>query len=280
MYQELMSRGLAGTTLSVMPPMNPDGTPGAGEPRAVTGDDLASLVKLAGELEEQLQVLEKRGINLAEFLKRRTDRQLPWWQVTLGSRTEFFHSGEEVEEFRRQEGQRQGRELVVEEAAPAGADGHVNGNGTRGMIEQELHEVWKINRNRWLEQLEERGLRVEDLLPQPRVAGREPPPRFVLTNGDQRRVLPHLRELVSEIRRLGERGIMINRFKGLGEMDPEELWDTTLDPERRTLMQVQLDDVVKADELFRTLMGEKVEPRREFIQREALNVKDIDYHGA
>ena len=63
-------------------------------------------------------------------------------------------------------------------------------------------------------------------------------------------------------------------------MDGEELWDTTLDPTRRTLLQVQLDDALKADEMFRILMGEKVEPRRDFIQKHALEVKDIDYHGA
>ena len=72
----------------------------------------------------------------------------------------------------------------------------------------------------------------------------------------------------------------ITRFKGLGEMDAEELWDTTLDPQNRTLLQVQLEDALKADEMFRILMGEKVEPRREFIQKHALEVKEIDYHGA
>ncbi|HJT78505.1 MAG TPA: DNA topoisomerase IV subunit B, partial [Gemmataceae bacterium] len=117
-------------------------------------------------------------------------------------------------------------------------------------------------------------------VPAPRVAGREPPPRFVLENGDSRRVLAHLRELPGEVRHLGERGLTITRFKGLGEMDGEELWETTLDPAKRTLLRVQLDDALKADEMFRTLMGEKVEPRREFIQKHALEVKDIDYHGA
>ena len=86
--------------------------------------------------------------------------------------------------------------------------------------------------------------------------------------------------LVPEVRRLGERGLTITRFKGLGEMDGEELWETTLDPEKRMLLQVHLDDAFKADEMFRILMGEKVEPRREFIQKHALEVKDIDYHGA
>jgi DNA gyrase subunit B len=85
---------------------------------------------------------------------------------------------------------------------------------------------------------------------------------------------------VPEIRRIGERGLTVVRFKGLGEMNPEELWETTLDPAKRTLLRVNLDDALKADEMFRTLMGEKVEPRREFIQKHALEVKDIDYHGA
>ena len=98
--------------------------------------------------------------------------------------------------------------------------------------------------------------------------------------GDSRRPLAHLRELVADIHRLGERGLTITRFKGLGEMEPEELWETTMDPSKRTLMQVQLDDALKADELFRTLMGEKVEPRRDFIVKYALEVKDIDWHGA
>jgi len=82
------------------------------------------------------------------------------------------------------------------------------------------------------------------------------------------------------VRRLGEKGMTVTRFKGLGEMDPIELWETTLNPERRTLMQIRLEDGIKADEMFRTLMGDKVEPRRDFIYKYALEVKDVDYHGA
>src|SRR5262249_41713418 len=108
----------------------------------------------------------------------------------------------------------------------------------------------------------------------------EPPLRLRLESGEQQRVLGHLRELVPEVRKLGERGLAITRFKGLGEMDPDELWETTLNPQKRTLMQVQLDDALKADEMFRTLMGEKVEPRRAFIEKYAKQVKDIDFHGA
>jgi DNA gyrase subunit B len=145
-------------------------------------------------------------------------------------------------------------------------------------VVQELHEVKAVSRG--LERLREFNLGPSDLVAAPRVAGREPPVRFVLENDASKKVLPHLRELVGEVRRLGERGLAITRFKGLGEMNAEELWETTLDPARRTLLKVQLDDAFKADEMFRVLMGEKVEPRREFIQKHALEVKEIDYHGA
>jgi DNA gyrase subunit B len=166
---------------------------------------------------------------------------------------------------------------VGDESPGAGGNGHGNGHGETFFV-HELHEVRGIQRG--LDRLREFGLDGSDLLPLPRLAGREPRQRFILENGDTKRSLVHLRELVSEVRKQGERGLTITRFKGLGEMDPEELWDTTLDPSKRTLMQVQLDDALKADELFRTLMGEKVEPRRDFIVKYALEVKDIDYHGA
>ena len=70
--------------------------------------------------------------------------------------------------------------------------------------------------------------------------------------------------------------IDISRFKGLGEMDPHELWETTMNPETRTLKRIELDDAVKADEIFTILMGEKVEPRKEFIEENAKYVVNLD----
>ena len=85
-----------------------------------------------------------------------------------------------------------------------------------------------------------------------------------------------LRGLLPAIRAAGEKGLTITRFKGLGEMNAEELRDTTLDPKNRTLCQVTMRDAGAADDLFRILMGDKVEPRREFIEKHALEVRNLD----
>jgi DNA gyrase subunit B len=202
-------------------------------------------------------------------LGRATERGLPMIRVLATGEEKWFYTDEEVEAFYR------ANNLVDDETARA--DGQA-AEARPAVSSQTLHEVKAINRG--LDELRRRGLGPRDLLPPVRVAGREPPPRFILQSGEHKKVLPHLRDLVAEVRRLGEKGMVVTRFKGLGEMDAEDLWETTLDPARRTLLQVRLDDATLADEMFRTLMGEKVEARREFIQTHSLDVKDLDYHGA
>ena len=84
-------------------------------------------------------------------------------------------------------------------------------------------------------------------------------------------------ELLSAILTEGEKGLSLQRYKGLGEMNPDQLWETTLDPNARTLLQVKVDDLAEADDIFTKLMGDVVEPRREFIQANALNVENLDF---
>ena len=84
------------------------------------------------------------------------------------------------------------------------------------------------------------------------------------------------RELLELLFTEGKKGINVQRYKGLGEMNPEQLWNTTMNPEKRTLLQVKIEDMVDTDEIFTILMGEEVEPRREFIQNNALEVSVLD----
>jgi len=96
--------------------------------------------------------------------------------------------------------------------------------------------------------------------------------------GEKQQVRPlfSIPEILSAVKEVGRRGLSVKRFKGLGEMNPKELFETTMNPLRRKLLRIDLTDAVEAEEMFTRLMGEEVEPRRQFIEDNALNVRNLD----
>ncbi|MDX1584777.1 MAG: toprim domain-containing protein, partial [Thermoanaerobaculia bacterium] len=101
-------------------------------------------------------------------------------------------------------------------------------------------------------------------------------PPYTVEQGEETRTVTSIEELTNEIYERAKKGLSISRYKGLGEMNPEQLWETTMNPETRSLVQVRIEDAVDAEELFTVLMGDQVEPRRNFIESNALNVKNLD----
>ena len=101
-------------------------------------------------------------------------------------------------------------------------------------------------------------------------------PPFTLVHKDESIQIESKEGLLNAIMEAGKSGLTIQRYKGLGEMDPSQLWNTTMNPDTRSLLKVTEEDEVRADEIFRILMGDAVDPRREFIEKNALAVQNLD----
>ena len=282
----------------------------------IEGELMKKLCRTVAALEESVIALERRGVSLKSHAERQDPEtlKLPVYHVFLASREHWFTSRQQLDQFVEEQEKSTGKELRIE-AGRSGVkskplsgetnphDGvdrvgdrqrgdHVSGKnnekleGTEGAVKPsadeqeerpkirivELHEVRSINA--LLQDLDKLGFSVESLIPQERTG--EEGSRYILRRGDSETGLEDIRGLPGAIRAAGEKGLQITRFKGLGEMNAEELRETTLDPDNRTLLRVRMDDASAADNLFRILMGDIVEPRREFIQKHALDVKNLD----
>jgi DNA gyrase subunit B len=260
MKGQLLEKGLAGAGLE----------PGDG--RRIDGGDMKRLCYTLASMEEALTALERRGISLKGHAERIDfdSGRLPVYHVFLGRNDYWFPSRAKLDEFVQEQERATGQELSVGDS-PISAD---NGNGQAGLQLHitELHEVRTINAG--LKDLAQWGFDIQSLISQERTGIEEP--RYILRRGESEIPLEDLRELLPAIRSAGEKGLQVTRFKGLGEMNAEELRETTLDPENRTLIQVSMRDAGAADDMFRVLMGDKVEPRREFIEKHALEVRNLD----
>jgi DNA gyrase subunit B len=255
-----------------------------GDGRQIQGEEMEALCYTLASMEEALIALERRGINLRAHAERADleTGKLPVIHVFLGRREFWFRGRVTLEEFLKEQEARAGGELTVDDADGSGtAQEGDNGTGQGDVAESdrgpqlhitELHEVRTINSG--LKELAKLGFDVQSLIPQERTGVEEP--RYILRRGDSATPLEDLRDLPPAVRAAGEKGLHVTRFKGLGEMNPEELRETTLDPANRTLVQVSMQDLGAADEMFRVLMGDKVEPRREFIEKHALDVRNLD----
>ncbi len=264
MHRILVDRGLDNARLRLA---NGDEASGWG------GDRLKNLHELAVTIEKGLLAFGRRNMPLRAFLAKahatvgdpKLDGMLPLYLVREAAHDRPLYTSEEFEAYR------QSQVPATEEAPP-------NEEVPEAELElqnvTELHEVRSLNKS--LARLrDEFGMKAEVLLPH-EITGDEPPPRFLLSRDGEDHPIYDLRELVIRVRQLGEKGMRITRFKGLGEMDADQLWETTMDPTRRTLLQVKLEDAAAANDLFTTLMGDDVEPRREFIEKHALEVKNLD----
>jgi DNA gyrase subunit B len=269
MMTELISLGMNGTRLTV----KADNT-------MFTGDNLQKVCDLLTLMEHPLELLERRGIDIRHLVKYNAEEKsrLPRYRILYGDSEKWFLERDDAESFLRS---------LLPETPPEGVDANLpESASSKGAVTAapsgppeksaqliDLHEIKTLNDV--FAQLKDFGFFVADFTPAG-VRNAEPVYPFTLERDDEVVKLTSLRDLLAELRRLGEKGLTLTRFKGLGEMNSEELWDTSMDPEKRTLLQVRMEDAAAADEIFRILMGDAVEPRREFIEKHALDVKELD----
>ncbi len=268
MRQIQASLGLDGAKLIV-------GANGNGQTKELSGKKLSEMVELIDELNDLTWVLQRRGWELKEFLAtyRKADGELPSRLVLLDNEEKLFYSQKEVTDFLKEQAQSLGG---LEVGGASDVSGEADAPVHRARV-HELHECKDLKR--CLKKFEARGMKIDDYFgrsPEEARVG-ETASRFRLEYGEEEAVqMDGLWQLAQAVREAGSRGLDVKRFKGLGEMNADELWETTMDPTRRVLLRVRMDDAAEADRIFSILMGANVERRREFIETHAAEVRNLD----
>ena len=234
---------------------------------------LSEVLAMLETLDKYARAIKRHGGEFAEYIEqRKKSGELPGHLVKVREGNDeavhYFHTEKELAKF-----SKMNPDLNLFDEAEANGDGAAkavvkNGN-TRRATHYELHESKAVQE--LLGKLSRKGLSVEHYAAQDK-------PLFEMIEGDEGRVHPlfSIGEILNTIKEIGRRGIQIKRFKGLGEMNPKELFETTMNPESRRLLKIDVSDVSAAEEMFTKLMGDEVEPRRQFIQDNALNVRNLD----
>ncbi|MBW8015933.1 MAG: DNA topoisomerase (ATP-hydrolyzing) subunit B [Planctomycetes bacterium] len=271
MRKRMETRGLDNTSLVIRVD--------DGVNKTIDVDGLKELVKMLNDVERIVGVLERRGVVFRKFIENYyQDSGLPIYLLRVEGENTFYYEKEEFE--------KKLSEFTVE-AAETGEGGEV----VEAAVEQtegaeaakvefsaeELHEVVRMNEiNNRLQKEFALDLRDWLLKPKKAISGEPLATKFEISRGEEVQDVVSLGELGNDIRQLGSKGVEVKRFKGLGEMNSDQLWYTTMDPTQRTLLQVKVEDAGEADRLFSILMGDNVEKRRNFIKEHALEVQNLD----
>jgi DNA gyrase subunit B len=227
--------------------------------RTFTDNQFKDLLYLLVELEKIGKILDKKGVNLAKYLHFRhpKTKKLPIYRVKVEGKEHFLYSDKDLGDFTDKEG-KEAEQDVLELF--------------------EAHEIEQI-----IAKITKLGLDIETYSSEPlakdasgKESGKKQKALCRITNEKEEEDIFALKDLLAYIKDRASRGMHIQRYKGLGEMNPQQLWDTTMDPEKRTILKVVLEDAVEADKMFTVLMGDQVEPRREFIENYAHQVKNLD----
>jgi DNA gyrase subunit B len=239
----------------------------------IEGAELRSFLGLLAQLEDHIRYVSKKGVSFERYFGRRTpEGALPLYLVKTLDEEAFLYDDHGLEDFVARLKEKTGEEpkLLAPDEFPRQEEKSFYWK-VEFLSKREIEETLRqIERPR-----DEQGehFRAENYFPRKE---KEAKPRYVLYNEGERVPVSSLKEILEAVRKLGQKGIEIKRFKGLGEMNPDELWKTTMDPRARTLVRIRLLDAAKANNMFSILMGTSVEPRRDFIERHALDVKDLD----